>query len=151
MDIPETPCKSKRSNTDPPAEPWESAVAEVHLADRWLGTPVDAIEAQAAIPIPADMMRKKNIYLLCVKGDSMIGDHVLKGDHLILEKRNAPHDGEMVVAVIRSSEANLKRFYRDGYRIRLESANPFCETIVLDEKDVAIQGVVVGILRKYQS
>ena len=114
MDISDDPCESKRSNTDPSTEPSESAAAEVPLAGRWPGTPIEAVGAQAAIPIPADLLRKNNIYVLRVKGDSMIGDYVLDGDHLIVERRNAAKDGEMVVALIKNSETTLKRFRRDG-------------------------------------
>ena len=78
MVIPDNPCESKRSNTDPCAEPSESAAAEAHLAGRWPGSHIEAIEVQAAIPIRADLLRKNNIYVLQVKGDSMIGDYVLK-------------------------------------------------------------------------
>ena len=123
MDIPDDPCESKRSNTDPSTEPSESTAAEVPLAGRWPGTLIEAIEAQAAIPIPADLLRKNNIYVLQVKGDSMIGDYVLDGDHLIVEERNAAKDGEMVVALIKNSETTLKRFRRDGGRIRLEQTD----------------------------
>ena len=151
MVIPDNPCESKRSNTDPCAEPSESAAAEVPLASRWPGNPIEALEAQAAIPIRADLLRKNNIYVLQFKGDSMIGDYVLNGDHLIVEGRNAAKDGEMVVALIKNSETTLKRFRRDGGNIRLEQTDTSDDAMVFDEKDVAILGIVVGILRKYRS
>ena len=78
MDIPDDPCESKRSNTDPCTEPSESTAAEVPLTGPWPGTLIEALKTQAAIPIPAVLLRKNNIYVLRVKGDSMIGDYVLK-------------------------------------------------------------------------
>ncbi len=149
MVIPDDPCESKRSNTDPSTEPSESPAAAVPLAGPWPGTPTEATEAQAAIPISADLLRKNNIHVLRVKGDSMIGDYVLDGDHLIVEGRSAAKDGEMVVALIKNSETTLKRFRCDGGKIRLEQTDTSDDATVFDEKDVAIQGVVIGILRKY--
>jgi repressor LexA len=73
----------------------------------------------------------------------------LDGDYVIVDKRDSAIDGDMVVALIRGSEATLKRFYRDRNLIRLEPANPMFPTQTYDETDVAVQGVVVGILRKY--
>jgi repressor LexA len=150
MVMPDDPCESKRSNPDPSTEPSESTAAEVRLVGRWPGNLIEAIEAQKAIPIPAALLRKNNICVLQVKGDSMIGDYVLDGDLLIVERRNAAEDGEMVVALIKNSETTLKRFRRDGGNIRLEQTDASNDAMVLDEKDVAIRGVVVGILRKYR-
>jgi repressor LexA len=150
MDIPDDPCEGKRSNTDPSTEQSEAAAAENPRAGRWPGAHIEAAEAHAAIPIPADLLRKNNIYMLRVKGDSMMGDYVLAGDHLIVEGRSAAKDGEMVVALIKYSETTLKRFRRDGGNIRLEQTDTSDDTMVFDDKDVAIQGVVVGILRKYR-
>ena len=150
MGIFDDPCESKRSNTDPSTDLSRSAVAEVPLTGLWPGTPIEVIEAQSTIPIPADLLRKNNIYVLQVRGDSMIGDHLLDGDHLIVEKRNTARDGEMVVALTNKGAATLKRFFREGPWIRLEPADASTEAMLLDEKDVAIQGVVLGILRKYR-
>jgi repressor LexA len=69
---------------------------------------------------------------------------------VIVEKRQTALDGEMVVALVRDNETTLKRFRRLRNKICLEPANPAYEPIILDEKDVAVQGVVVGILRKYR-
>jgi len=150
MDIPDDPCERKTSNTDPFTDLSRAAVAEVPLTGLWPGTPIEVIEAQSTIPIPSDLLRKNNIYVLQVMGDSMVGDHILDGDRLIVEKRNSTKDGEMVVALIRNSETTLKRFHRDGGKIRLERTDTSDDAMVFDEKDVVIQGIVVGILRKYR-
>jgi len=114
------------------------------------GRPVEALEERETIELPAYLVGKNETYALRVRGDSMIEDHVLDNDLVIVEKREVPRDGEMVVALVRNSEATLKRFRREGRKIRLEPANPSYEPIVLDQEDVKIQGVVVGILRKFK-
>ena len=114
------------------------------------GPLIEIEEDRETIPISAGLLRKNKIHVLQVKGDSMIGDYVLDGDHVIVERRNAAYDGEMVVALIRNSETTLKRFRRDGHQIRLEQTDASDEAMVFDEEEVAIQGVVVGILRKYR-
>ena len=79
----------------------------------------------------------------------MIDDHILDGDTVLLERRNQPHEGETVVALIRREEATLKRFYRDGGKVRLVPANPSHRTQEFPAEDVEIQGVVIGLLRRY--
>lgn len=126
-------------------------VEEVPLAGRIAaGEPIEALQDVETIAIPASMLGLHPTYVLQVKGDSMIGDHVLDGDYVIVERRQTALDGEMVVALVKGTEATLKRFRRYRNKIHLEPANPAYEPIVLDEKDVSIQGVVVGILRKYR-
>jgi len=130
----------------------EVALAEeVPLAGRIAaGLPIEALQDVETIALPSSMLGRHPTYVLQVKGDSMIGDHVLDGDYVIVESRQAALDGEMVVAIVRGSEATLKRFHRHRNKIHLQPANPAYEPIILDEKDVSIQGVVVGILRKYR-
>jgi len=113
------------------------------------GLPIEAIEDLETIAVPAHLVGRQDTYVLLVKGDSMRDDHVLDGDYVIVEKRETASDGEMVVALIRNSEATLKRFRRVGERIRLEPANPAYEPMMFDESEVTIQGAVVGLLRKY--
>ena len=134
---------------EPMAE-WSSCV-DLPLAGRIAaGKPIHAIEDRQTIAIPGDMLGKSETYVLRVQGDSMLQDHVLDGDYVIVERRSWAGNGEMVVALIRNEEATLKRFRREGDRIRLEPANPAYQAIVLDEQDVIIQGIVIGILRKYR-
>jgi len=113
------------------------------------GVAIEAIEDRDKIAVPAHLVGRHDTYVLLVKGDSMSEDHVLDGDYVIVEKRVTASDGEMVVALIHNSEATLKRFRRAGNRIRLEPANPAFEAMVFDQSEVIIQGVVVGLLRKY--
>lgn len=128
----------------------QSTAEELPLVGRIAaGLPIEAIEDRDKIAVPAHLVGRNDTYVLLVKGDSMSEDHVLDGDYVIVEKRETASDGEMVVALIRNSEATLKRFRRVGNRIRLEPANPAFEAMVFDESEVIIQGVVVGLLRKY--
>ncbi len=132
-----------------PARELKSAV-EVPLAGRIAaGLPLEAIQDQETIAIPSDMLGKYDTFVLMVKGDSMQGDHVLDGDYVIVERRPSARDGDMVVALVRNYEATLKRYHRDRGKIHLEPANPAYPVMVYDEEDVVVQGVVVGILRKY--
>ena len=127
-----------------------SSSAEVPLKGRIAaGKPIEAIEETETISLPPDIIGRNETYVLQVKGDSMIEDHVLEGDYIIVEKRDSARDGEMVVALMKGSDATLKRFRRQGDKIALEPANPAYKATILDENDVAIQGVVIGILRKY--
>lgn len=114
------------------------------------GRPIEAVAYPEAIAVPPDMVGKGETFVLQVTGDSMIDSHVVDGDYVLVEKTSMPHDGDMVVALLRGSEATLKRFRRVRDTVRLEPANPAYEPIVVDEADVTIQGVVVGILRKYR-
>jgi repressor LexA len=114
------------------------------------GLPIEAVQDRETISIPADMLGRTETYVLQVTGDSMTGDHVLDGDYVIVSRQETACDGDMVVALIHNSEATLKRYHRQGAKIRLEPANPAYHSLVYDEADVAVQGVVVGILRKYR-
>ncbi len=125
--------------------------SEARLAGRIsAGRPIEAVEYQDSIAVPLDMMGRGETYVLEVKGDSMIEDHVMDGDYVVIEKRDHAEEGEMVVALIHGSEATLKRFRRQGSKIRLEPANPVYQPMIFDETEVAIQGIVIGILRKYR-
>ncbi len=101
------------------------------------GPLIESAEDRETIPISAGLLLRNNIHVLQVKGDSMIGDFVLDGDHVIVESRNVARDGEMVIALLKNSETILKRFRRDGRQIRLEQTDASDEAMVFDEKDVA--------------
>jgi len=112
------------------------------------GAPIEAIEGNDTIDVPESLVRRRNTYVLKVVGDSMIDEGILEGDHIVVEERPDPRDGEMVVASI-DGEATVKRFYRDRGAIRLEPANPNYKPIIVRDRDVQIRGVVVAVLRRY--
>jgi repressor LexA len=112
------------------------------------GAPIEVVEQREQLSVPAALVGRKPCYILQVKGNSMIEDHILSGDFIVVEKRETADDGEVVVALINNkTEATLKRFYREKARIRLEPANSKMKPIYV--RDVAIQGAVRGLFRKF--
>ena len=89
-------------------------------------------------------------YALRVRGESMIEDHIIDGDFVVVHGRQAAENGEMVIALVNGAEATVKRYYREpGGWIRLQPANATMSPMRFQERDVLIQGVVVGVIRKY--
>ena len=116
------------------------------------GAPIEAITTPETISVPQDLLpRRGNAYALRVKGDSMIDEHIADGDYVVVNSRQTANNGEMVIALIDGDSATVKRYYRDaGGWIRLQPANETMAPIRAHEEDVLIQGVVVGVIRKYR-
>jgi repressor LexA len=114
------------------------------------GTPIEAIENRESISVPEEFVRRDNTFCLRVRGDSMIDDGIRDGDYIIVEGRESADNGETVVALI-GTEATVKKFFRepDG-RVRLQPANAAMQPIMVDPADLAIRGVVVGLMRHYR-
>jgi len=113
------------------------------------GQPVEAIENPETISL-GDFVRGGNVFVLAVKGDSMVDDHILEGDYIIVEQTENANNRDIVVALVGGEDATLKRFFREpNGKVRLQPANAKMEPIVLPAKDVKIQGRVIGILRRY--
>lgn len=112
------------------------------------GQPIEAIERPETISL-ADFVRSKEVFVLEVRGDSMQDEAILNGDYVLVEKTKVAHNGDIVVALVESSDATLKRFYREGNRIRLQPSNAKMKPIIVPAADVQIQGRVIGVLRKY--
>ena len=116
------------------------------------GSPIEAISDgdRETIFVPEDMIGRKDTYVLKVKGDSMIDEQIRDGDYVIVESRKNARDGEMVIALLEDEKATLKKLYREaGGKIRLQPANPRMKPIYVDGRDLRVQGVVIGVLRKY--
>ena len=115
------------------------------------GTPIESIMAQETIAVPDSLLpRRGPNYALKVQGESMIDEHIMDGDFVVVHGKDAAENGEMVIALVNGSEATVKRFYREaGGWIRLQPANPTMQPMRFQERDVLIQGVVVGVIRKY--
>jgi repressor LexA len=93
---------------------------------------------------------RSETYVLQVKGDSMIDEQIRDGDYVIVENRKSARDGEMVIALIDGDKATLKKFFRErGGKVRLQPANARMKPIIVDAEDLQVQGVVIGVLRKY--
>jgi repressor LexA len=114
------------------------------------GAPIEAVPVAESICVPADMVRDPGrSFALRVQGSSMIDEQIRDGDYVIVEARVTAEDGETVVALVDGTEVTLKRFRRDGPLVRLEPANPAMEAIVVPADRVQIQGVAVGVLRRF--
>lgn len=125
--------------------------SDIPLAGRIAaGAPVEAIEGQDMLHF-ADFAGKGDTFALEVSGESMIDDHIMSGDYVLVERAQQAHDGEIVVALVNGSDATLKRLYHEpGGRIRLQPANAAMQPILVDAAAVEIQGRVLAVLRKYK-
>ncbi len=118
------------------------------------GSPIEAIEPDAAsaetLAVPAEMVPgRRDHYVLRVRGDSMIEDQICDGDLVVIEGRQEARNGETVVALVEGADATLKRFYRDGPRVRLVPANASMAPMDYPAQDVEIRGVVRGLIRQF--
>jgi repressor LexA len=113
------------------------------------GSPIEAVVGADTIAVPEDMVGKRDTYVLKVRGDSMIDEQIRDGDFVIVEDRHSADNGEMVIALVGGADVTLKKFYREQGRIRLQPANPAMQPILVDPDQVQVQGVVVGVMRRY--
>ena len=113
------------------------------------GRPIEAIESgRESLDLETLFTTRHGTYVLRVKGNSMIDDHITDGDYVIIERREQARDGEIVVALLEDGQATLKRYFKERGRIRLQPANAAMSPIYVD-KDLKIQGVLIGVLRTY--
>ncbi|MEA2571838.1 MAG: repressor LexA [Acidobacteriota bacterium] len=112
------------------------------------GRPIDVDVSDEMISVPEQLTTRGDNYVLKVRGDSMIDDGIFDGDLVVIARRERADNGEMVVASI-NGEVTLKRFYFEGERIRLQPANSMMNPIFAPSRDVAVQGVVVGLMRRF--
>lgn len=110
------------------------------------GAPLEALEDREVLDLEEAFSRPGDTFCLRVTGESMIDEHIREGDYVVCERRAEPRDGETVVALLEGGDATLKKFYREPGRIRLQPANPKFSPIYA--KNVTIQGVVIGVIRK---
>ena len=115
------------------------------------GHPIEAILSHEVVNIPPDLLGRGRTFALKVRGDSMIEEHIRDGDFLIIEARQTAENGQTVVALVDGSDATVKRFYKEPNQVRLEPANPAYNPILVKPAErVSIQGIVIGVIRKYQ-
>ena len=124
---------------------------EIPLAGRIAaGSPVEAVEGQDTIQF-ADFAGKGDTFALQVSGDSMIEDHIMSGDYVLVERAAQASEGEIIVALVDGTETTLKRWYREpGGRVRLQPSNRNMQPILVDAANVQVQGRVLAVLRKYK-
>lgn len=130
--------------TDPPA-----VAAAVPLLGRVAaGRPIEAIATPETIDVPEMFLRGDDNFALRVVGDSMVDEGIRDGDIVIVKRQRHVDNGQTVVALI-GDEATIKQYFRRGARIELRPANARMNPIVVDEEDIQIQGIVVGLIRKF--
>jgi repressor LexA len=112
------------------------------------GQPIEAIQNPETISL-ADFVQSKDVFVLEVRGDSMQDEAILDGDYVLVEKTKIAHNGDIVVALVDEADATLKRFYKEGDKVRLQPSNATMQPIVVPAAAVQIQGRVIGVLRKY--
>jgi repressor LexA len=134
-----------------PSDVFPRAVELPLMGNVAAGSPIEAVTANESISVPEEFVRRGgNHYVLRVRGNSMIDEQIRDGDYVVISQRPSADDGEMVVALIGGNSATVKKLYRerDG-RIRLQPANDTMSPMYVHEDDVTIQGIVVGVLRRY--
>jgi len=113
------------------------------------GHPIEAVLNHESVAIPPDMLGRRRTFALRVRGDSMIDEQIRDGDFLIVESRETAENGQTVVALVDGNDTTVKRFYREANQVRLEPANPAYQPIIKPAERVHIQGIVIGVIRKY--
>lgn len=113
------------------------------------GAPVEAYGAGEVLRF-GDLTADRNTYALQVRGDSMIEDHICDGDYVLVERTPEVRNGDIVVALVRGAETTLKRYFREGDSVRLQPANATMEPIRIPVADVALQGRLLAVMRKYR-
>ena len=113
------------------------------------GMPIEAMERDMTLAVPAALLGPGEHYALEVSGDSMVDAGILDGDYALIRKTDVAKDGEIVVALIDDSAATLKYFRNDGARVRLDPANAAYQAQIYAADQVRVQGRLAGLLRRY--
>ena len=113
------------------------------------GQPIEALEGQTSLPVPAALLGPGEHYALEVAGDSMVEEGILDGDYALIRKTDMARDGEIVVALIDDNEATLKTYRKEGQMVRLDPANRRYDPQRYRPEQVRIQGRLAGLLRRY--
>jgi repressor LexA len=134
----------------PPTHKPANDVVEIPLHGRIAaGVPIEALEGQSTLPVPAALLGSGEHYALEVSGDSMVEAGILDGDFALVRRTNAARDGEIVVALVRGEEATLKYLKREKGMVRLDPANAAYEPQLYSPDEVEVQGKLAGLLRRY--
>lgn len=134
-----------------PSEVYQRSVELPLLGMVAAGAPIEAMTTGETMAVPDGFLRRNGShYVLRVRGESMIEEQIRDGDYVVINDRQTADNGEMVIALLDNAGATVKRYYRerDG-RIRLQPANETMSPMYVHEDDVRIQGIVVGVLRRY--
>ncbi|MDO7836184.1 transcriptional repressor LexA [Sphingobium sp. HBC34] len=147
---PPAPAKPKVTSPAPILPTAANDVIEIPLHGRIAaGVPIEAMEGQTMLSVPAALLGAGDHYALEVSGDSMMEAGILDGDFALIQRTETAREGQIVVALIDEAEATLKYFRREGSRVRLDPANAAYEPQIYDSRQVRIQGKLAGLLRRY--
>ncbi len=113
------------------------------------GAPIEAIQGDQKLEVGSMFRKPGENFVLQVRGDSMIDEQIRDGDFVIVRSKAQPKTGQTVVALLEDGEVTLKRFYPEGRRIRLQPANEAYAPLYVPAEKLTVQGVVIGILRRY--
>jgi len=114
------------------------------------GSPIEALEIPERISVPPELAGRGENFVLRVKGDSMVGEGILDGDLIVVEKVERVENGSLAVVLIRGEEATVKRFYQERDMVRLRPSNPAMEDLLLPADEIEVRGRVVGLIRNYR-
>lgn len=113
------------------------------------GQPILAVEnVESYFPIPSERLPNNQVFLLTVKGESMINAGILDGDMVLVEMVSTAENGDMVVALI-NDETTVKTFYKEDGHYRLQPENDYMDPIIV-ENDLLILGKVIGAMRFFK-
>jgi repressor LexA len=152
-----TPAAPKASAPKKPVEPARTAlpsaandVIEIPLHGRIAaGAPIEAMEGQSILPVPAALLGSGEHYALEVSGDSMVDAGIFDGDLALIRKTEVARDGEIVVALVRGADATLKYLRHERGLVRLDPANAAYDPQYYQPSEVQVQGKLAGLLRRY--
>ncbi|NOW44648.1 repressor LexA [Novosphingobium sp. SG751A] len=143
---PKKPVELARPTAPAPA----NDVVEIPLHGRIAaGVPIEALEGQTMLPVPAALLGAGDHYALEVSGDSMVEAGILDGDLALIRKTDVAREGEIVVALVRGEEATLKYLRRERGMVRLDPANAAYDPQYYQPGEVQVQGKLAGLLRRY--
>src|SRR5258708_11465543 len=112
------------------------------------GSPIEAVENREELDLEQMFQSRSGVYVLRVRGESMIEDHLCDGDYVVIERRDSARNGEQVVALLDTGEATLKRFYKEGSKVRLPPANNSMEPRIVEAAQCKVQGIVIHALHR---
>ncbi|MGF1547996.1 MAG: transcriptional repressor LexA [Thiotrichales bacterium] len=114
------------------------------------GKPIEAVPQPVYMPVPPELLTGGNCYVLKVRGESMIDEGILDGDWVVIEQRDQARNGEIVVALVRDEEVTLKRIEQKFGEVVLHAANRALPPLRYRPNEVRVQGVLVGLMRRYR-
>ncbi len=133
-----------------PSEVFPKAVELPLLGSVAAGQPLEEMSTDQTVAVPESFVGRGSHYVLRVKGNSMVDEQIRDGDYVVVRERENADNGEMVIALVDGNAATVKRYFRerDG-RVRLQPANEQLSPMFYKDADLRIQGIVVGVLRRY--